>query len=677
MSCVKQRTLSCVNRGMRCTRFAVSASFTRNRLTRESVLLDRGVHSTTEGDYTLSKQSVDPMQSGCRGAIRNPRSKDYSQKISGGAHLIRLECNPDSPVHLHSLPPSPTIPSPPPPPPPLDLDPRMKTVVVLGGSYGGARAAAVLAQGLPENWRIVLIDRNSHANHLYVLPRYAVLPGHEHKAFIPYTGLFPSSSRHLVLHAHVTSISSTHISLSRSFPQYTLSDSIEYDYCIYALGSKLPEPIDIWSDAGFEENRARAESDGEVEGKEVQERQSPGTKKAGMQWLVRGQERIRQSQEILIIGGGALGIQFASDIKDVYPEKNVTLLHSRSRLLPRFDCVMHSEIIKSFDDLGVRTILNDRLDLSSLSSSDVPSIPIPRATDPALSPLPSPTSANDEDRTPEVQDPSFVFPTSPSVLDTSAIPDSPASLSTTPSLTEIDSIPSPLSTAPTSPSSPSNDTLPPTPKLKEVRTTSGRTLSYDLLLLCTGQIPNTSLLKQYAPNTIDEKTGLARVLRTLQLAPLPPTEEEDDADPKLAAIFQRLGITSAPSSSSVTKEKPRPYSDGRIFVIGDAADAFGAIKAGHNAYYQGELAARNVLALINRDSCCYAGEGAGEDECELEEYVPGEPAIKLSLGLKKSVYQTSGIVGTKDEETEDLDAPLIWRYFGAAEYVEKEGGLFE
>ena len=64
------------------------------------------------------------------------------------------------------------------------------TVAVLGASYGGARAACLLAQSLPDGWRVVLVDRNSHMNHLYVLPRYAVLPGHEHKAFIPYHNVF-------------------------------------------------------------------------------------------------------------------------------------------------------------------------------------------------------------------------------------------------------------------------------------------------------------------------------------------------------------------------------------------------------------------------------------------------------------------------------------------------------
>ncbi|KAG2135032.1 hypothetical protein BD769DRAFT_1664978 [Suillus cothurnatus] len=38
---------------------------------------------------------------------------------------------------------------------------HMRTVIVLGGSYGGSRAAQVLAEGLPQGWRVVLVDTNS------------------------------------------------------------------------------------------------------------------------------------------------------------------------------------------------------------------------------------------------------------------------------------------------------------------------------------------------------------------------------------------------------------------------------------------------------------------------------------------------------------------------------------
>lgn len=39
----------------------------------------------------------------------------------------------------------------------------------------------------------------------------------------------------------------------------------------------------------------------------------------------------------------SLLIEFATDIKAVYPEKKVTLLHSRTQLLPKFDQAMHDE----------------------------------------------------------------------------------------------------------------------------------------------------------------------------------------------------------------------------------------------------------------------------------------------------------------------------------------------
>ncbi|KAG2337184.1 hypothetical protein BDR05DRAFT_1048354 [Suillus weaverae] len=84
-----------------------------------------------------------------------------------------------------------------------------RTVVVLGGSYRGSRAAQVLAEGLPQGWRVVLVDRNSDYGPLtsvdpQTYESYAVLAGHEHKAFIPYNHIpssslsdLPSSSSHV------------------------------------------------------------------------------------------------------------------------------------------------------------------------------------------------------------------------------------------------------------------------------------------------------------------------------------------------------------------------------------------------------------------------------------------------------------------------------------------------
>lgn len=89
--------------------------------------------------------------------------------------------------------------------------------------------------------------------------------------------------------------------------------------------------------------------------------------------------------------------------------------------------------------------------------------------------------------------------------------------------------------------------------------------------------------------------------------------------------------------------------DKRIFVIGDAADAFGAINAGHTAWDQAEIAARNIVALTNND------------QADLEEYNPTPPAIKVSLGIQQAIRQTmAGELIQVDSGTIDLNSTSMW-----------------
>ncbi|KAK0477886.1 hypothetical protein IW261DRAFT_1484350 [Armillaria novae-zelandiae] len=411
----------------------------------------------------------------------------------------------------------------------------MKTAIFLGAAYGGSRAAQILATRIPKGWRILLIDRNSHANHVYVLPRFSVLPGHEHKAFIPYHSVFQGAKDDiLVLHATVLSLTAKSVTLSRSFPEHGIATTeVSYNYAIYALGSHLPIPLNLW---GTWKDRAY-----------------DGTKAKAIQWLKEKQKVIKQAESVLVVGGGALGIQFATDIAAVHPSKKITLLHSRNKLLSRFEEGMHPEILQSLQSLGIEVILGERLDLSSADKY------------------------NEAGQ-------------------------------------------------------------------RVVRTLSGRDIATDLMLLCTGQTPNTALLKDMDANTVDMQTGLARVLRTLQLSNL-----ETDPDTLPAALAKiSLDGSADPQQDIATVETHYPH----IFAIGDAADAFGALKAGHNAYFQGEVAARNILRLIN-----------DRDE-PLELYTPGPAAIKVSLGLTKGVYQVDGVIGVNNYGVEDLQAPAVWAYYG-------------
>lgn len=182
---------------------------------------------------------------------------------------------------------------------------------------------------------------------------------------------------------------------------------------------------------------------------------------------------------------------------------------------------------------------------------------------------------------------------------------------------------------------------------KVVRTVKGREIEADLLLLCTGQKPNTQILSAFDPATVNPTDSLVHVLQTLQVGILPST--------------------STSSAEKITQEEDTaettPYPN--LFAIGDAADAFGAIAAGHNAYYQGEVAARNIIRLIKQSEPSPAQDKKLQYTHEpLELYTPRPPAIKVSLGLTKSVFQSAGVVDTRNDGVPDLQAASVWPFFG-------------
>ncbi|KAI6127312.1 FAD/NAD(P)-binding domain-containing protein [Pisolithus sp. B1] len=505
---------------------------------------------------------------------------------------------------------------------------KVHTVAVLGASYGGFRAAQLLATSLPNGWRVVLVERNSHLNNVYNFARYAVLPGHEHKAFIPYDYAFGNSintdTPHIRIHGTVTSLHPNHITyIPHSFSSSSSSEpapepqTLHFDYLIYALGSHLPSPIDLWEHTC---ERAQHLDKGRYHDKTT----GTGTKSHGMAWLRERQARIEAAQSVLIVGGGALGIQFASDIAAIHPlKKRVTLLHSRTQLLPRFEPALGDEVLTALQDLGVQVVLGERLDLDSLG--------------------PPQYDGTDENRT------GTVF---------------------------------------------------------HVQTLSGWEINAEVVLLCTGQTPNTALMRDMDSRAVG-KGGLIRVTRKMQVLVEDEHSEVDFGEedhvkkategiPKMiesepvsrlsspgpslpvpaSAIPKRLvtaqldveppapkrekvkSLTSMANpnspqgpgdrtSSSQAKRTIYPH----IFAVGDAADAFGALQAGHTAYYQAEVAARNVVRLVKREARrCGSlswSEGDGEDtegEEELEEYTPGLPMIKVSLGLVRIFHSLSLIL---------------------------------
>lgn len=411
---------------------------------------------------------------------------------------------------------------------------------------------------------------------------------------------FDESSPHIVLQATVTSLTPTHVvvqsneaaAASKSNAKKKLwsvdSVSIPYSHMVYALGSHLPDPL----------------------------RTEARTKKEGVSWMRDIQNRVKSSREIVLVGGGALGVEFATDIKSVYPDKKVTLIHSRKQLLPNFDYKVHEVALKRLQELGVKVVLGERLALTE---------GCPRGSS-----VTDPSSMNQQ-----------------ATICTPGDAKGEGAQAHRKGICVGDG-------------------------RKKVKTTGGNEFECDLLLLCTGQQPNSSLMAQLSPTSVDSRTRLIRVLRTLQVQipnakdgmaqmpfdPLPPCGDCDCfLDKKAEGIEDREDTDNGEKQACLSN----------TYAIGDVADAFGALNAGYQAWNMADVVADNII----RDIQLSKDDTLSDEQrhATLEHYTPVGNMLKLSLGLGKMVFQGlpaedgdgRPIVEVRDDP-DDLAVEGVWQF---------------
>ena len=79
------------------------------------------------------------------------------------------------------------------------------------------------------------------------------------------------------------------------------SETIDFDYAVYALGAGLPDPVNVWKPA----YGGATPEDAHL---------GVGTKRSGVRFMERKAEGIKEAQRILIVGGGALGIRKSNTV---------------------------------------------------------------------------------------------------------------------------------------------------------------------------------------------------------------------------------------------------------------------------------------------------------------------------------------------------------------------------
>ncbi|KAK4108052.1 FAD/NAD(P)-binding domain-containing protein [Canariomyces notabilis] len=220
--------------------------------------------------------------------------------------------------------------------PPVDPS-EVKNIVVVGAAFAGYFAARTLAWSLPRDgrYRVVVIEPNSHFNFTWVLPRFCVVEGHEHKAFIPYTpDFFAKGPKGMVRW-----IRDRVVSVRRESVVLRSGEEVPYEYLIIATGSTVADGLP--SRVGVED------------------------KEGGVELLRAMQARIKGADHVVVAGGGAAGVELATDAKNQYPDKCITLVHSRGAVMHRFGPGLQKAAMDALQTLGVDVILNEKADPTS------------------------------------------------------------------------------------------------------------------------------------------------------------------------------------------------------------------------------------------------------------------------------------------------------------------------
>ncbi|MEV4625140.1 FAD-dependent oxidoreductase [Micromonospora sp. NPDC049523] len=194
------------------------------------------------------------------------------------------------------------------------------TVVVVGGGYGGI----TVAKALDDVADVVLVEPRDTFVHTVAALRAAVDPDWADRIFLPYDRLL---TRGRVRHDRAVRVSANAVELGSG-------EVVGADYVVLATGTAYPYPakIDVEDSAG-----ARSK-------------------------LGATHHALGQARRVLLLGAGPVGLEFAGEIKSMWPEKTVTVVDPGTDLVSgRFPDEFRSILRTQLDQLGVEVLLGTSL----------------------------------------------------------------------------------------------------------------------------------------------------------------------------------------------------------------------------------------------------------------------------------------------------------------------------
>ncbi|PCH40529.1 FAD/NAD(P)-binding domain-containing protein [Wolfiporia cocos MD-104 SS10] len=209
-------------------------------------------------------------------------------------------------------------------------DDKQNVVVVGGGFVGSLLARALSAKLDPARYTLILINERPYMIQLIAGARMIVSDTDrlEDTALIPYDKLFVNGNGQFY-QGRVEQIDE-----AGSAVVLKNGERISYAALILATGSTWSGPLDF-PEAG-----------------------------ADVQAHIREwRDKVERAKDIFIVGGGAVGIEYAGEIRDIFPDKKITIIHSSDMLLnSTYPDKYRRDIARRCRAIGVKLVFGEYVD---------------------------------------------------------------------------------------------------------------------------------------------------------------------------------------------------------------------------------------------------------------------------------------------------------------------------
>ncbi|MEU4158702.1 FAD-dependent oxidoreductase [Actinoplanes sp. NPDC026670] len=194
-------------------------------------------------------------------------------------------------------------------------------VVVVGGGYAGI----VVSRALDDIAEVTLVEPKEMFVHHVAHLRAVADPTWINKIFFPFDGLL---ARGRIVRDFATEVRPDAVELASGA-------RLDADFVVLATGSTGPFPA----------------------------RLAATSRDAAAEQMHQLHASLARSAGVLLLGAGAIGLEFAGEIAAAWPGKPVTVIDPAPDLLGgRFTGEMRAELTRQLDEMGVRTLLGTKLD---------------------------------------------------------------------------------------------------------------------------------------------------------------------------------------------------------------------------------------------------------------------------------------------------------------------------